>query len=206
MLEIETRRVFAAAAIALRYPDREWLRTFEEIENDLVNFAPETKERLWDLLSYFGSKSIMDLQIEYVNTFDRKRRACLYMSYYLNGDTRRRGMALLTFKDVFASEGWKSTSDELDDFLPILLEFIAVTASPAGLALLQEHRAGVALLEIALRDMKSPYAGLIKEVHSRIPGEDTSLTLQLIESGPPAETVGLSGYGEKFTESAGAKC
>jgi nitrate reductase molybdenum cofactor assembly chaperone NarJ/NarW len=206
MLEIETRRVFAAAAIALRYPEREWLRTFEEIENDLVNFAPETKERLWDLLSYFGSKSIMDLQIDYVNTFDRKRRACLYMSYYLNGDTRRRGMALLNFKDVFASEGWKSTSDELDDFLPILLEFIAVTASPAGLALLQEHKAGVALLEIALRDMKSPYSGLIKEVHSRIPGEDTSLTLQLIESGPPAETVGLSGYGEKFTESAGAKC
>lgn len=209
MLDIETRRVFAAAAIALRYPEREWLKSFEDIESDLLYFAPETKERLWDLLSYFGSKSLMDLQIDYVNTFDRKRRACLYLSYYLNGDTRRRGMALLNFKEVFASEGWKSTSDELDDFLPILLEFIAVTASPAGLALLQQHKAGIALLEIALRDMKSPYAGLIKDIHSRIPGEDTSLTLltlQLIESGPPAETVGLSGYGEKFTESAGAKC
>ena len=206
MLDIETRRVFAAAAIALRYPEREWLKSFENIETELENFAPETKERLWELLTYFSSKSIMDLQIDYVNTFDRKRRACLYLSYYLNGDTRRRGMALLDFINIFASEGWKSTSEELDDFLPILLEFIAVTASPAGLALLQRHKAGVALLEIALRDMKSPYAGLIKEVHSRIPGEDTSLTLQLIESGPPAESVGLTGYGEKFTESAGVKC
>ena len=141
MLELETRRLFAIASVALRYPERDWLKSFEEIEYELDSFDPETKERLWSLLTYFSSKSIMDLQIDYVNTFDRKRRACLYLSYYLNGDTRKRGMALLNFKNLFASEGWKSTSDELDDFLPILLEFIAVTDSPAGLALLrsEEH-------------------------------------------------------------------
>ena len=99
------------------------------------------------------------------------------------------------------------SSDELDDFLPILLEFIAVTDSPAGLALLQEHKAGLTLMEIALRDMKSPYAGLIKELHNRVPGEDKPLTLKLIQNGPPAETVGLSGYGQDAkSESVGATC
>ena len=207
MLKLETRRLFAIASVALRYPEHEWLKVFEGIDDELDSFDPETKEGLRSLLAHFCSKSIMDLQIDYVNTFDRKRRACLYLSYYLNGDTRKRGMALLNFKNLFASEGWKSTSDELDDFLPILLEFIAVTDSPAGLALLQEHKAGLALMEIALRDMKSPYAGLIKELHNRVPGEDKPLTLNLIQNGPPAETVGLSGYGQDAkNESVGATC
>ena len=74
MLDLETRRLFAAASIALRYPERDWLRSFEEVEHDLDKFNPETKEMLWDLLSFFGSKSIMELQEDYVATFDRKRR------------------------------------------------------------------------------------------------------------------------------------
>lgn len=207
MIELETRRLFAAAAIALRYPERDWLKSFEEIEPQLTSFEPDTKEVLWNLLGYFSSHQLMDLQVNYVNIFDRKRRACLYLSYYLNGDTRKRGMALLAFKQTFASEGWVSNTEELDDYLPILLEFIAVTSSPAGFALLQEHKAGIALLEIALQDMKSPYAPLIKEIHNRIPGEATPLTLQLIESGPPAETVGLAPYGgtQNFMKS-GATC
>lgn len=202
MLDLETRRLFAAASIALRYPERDWLRSFEEIEHDLANFSPETKEVLWNLISFFGSKSLMELQEDYVATFDRKRRACLYMSYYLNGDTRKRGMALLNFKHIYAAEGWESISEELDDYLPILLEFIAVTASPLGMDLLVQHKAGITLLTYALRDMKSPYHALIEELNKYIPGEMTTQTLQLIQSGPPNEEVGLEGYGQKV----GATC
>lgn len=206
MFDLETRRLFAAGAIALRYPERSWLKSFEDIEDDLSGFTPETREVLWQLLSYFGSKSILDLQMEYVSLFDRKRRACLYLSYYLNGDTRRRGMALLNFKETFAAEGWHSTNEELDDFLPTLLEFIAVTDSPLGFSLLQQHKAGVALLAIALRDMSSPYAPLVNEILLRIPGDENPVTLKLIESGPPVEMVGLSPYGNIETSSVGAKC
>lgn len=197
MLDLETRRLFAAASIALRYPERDWLRSFEEIERDLDQFSSETKEVLWNLITYFGSKSLMDLQVDYVATFDRKRRACLYLSYYLNGDTRKRGMALLNFKQTYSAEGWISVSEELDDYLPILLEFIAVTASPIGMDLLVQHKAGLTLLSYALRDLNSPYLALIDEVNRRIPGEATTQTLKLIETGPPSEQVGLAGYGEK---------
>ena len=195
MLDLETRRLFAAASVALRYPERDWVRSFEDVEHNLDEFNDQTKEMLWNLISYFGSKSLMELQVEYVNTFDRKRRACLYMSYYLNGDTRKRGMALLEFKNLYAAEGWQSVSEELDDYLPILLEFIAVTASPLGMDLLIRHKAGFTLLTYALRDMKSPYTALIEELNRRIPGEVATQTLTLIESGPPSEQVGLTGYG-----------
>lgn len=205
MIELETRRFFAAASIALRYPERDLLKTFEDIEQELDSFSMTRREALWQLITHFGTQSIMELQMDYVTTFDRKRRACLYLSYYLNGDTRKRGVALLSFKETFASEGWESTSGELDDFLPILLEFIAVTDSPMGIALLQKHKVGIALLEIALRDMKSPYSRIIKEVHELIPGDSDPILLELIQSGPPKEMVGLSGYGE-VAKKAGAKC
>ena len=63
--------------------------------------------------------------------------------------------------------------------------------------LLVQHKAGLTLLTYALRDMKSPYKGLIEELNKRIPGEMTTQTLQLIQSGPPKEEVGLEGYGQK---------
>ncbi|MBM3655832.1 MAG: nitrate reductase molybdenum cofactor assembly chaperone [Actinobacteria bacterium] len=208
MLDLETRRLFAAGAIALRYPERSWLKSFEDIENELSQFSDETKEVLWQLLSYFGSRSLLDLQMDYVSLFDRKRRACLYLSYYLNGDTRRRGMALLNFKETFAAEGWRSTNEELDDYLPTLLEFISVTDSPLGFSLLQQHKAGVSLLAIALRDMGSPYALLVNEILLRIPGDENPVTLKLIETGPPMEMVGLSPYGTEDNSAitVGAKC
>jgi nitrate reductase delta subunit len=109
-------------------------------------------------------------------------------------------MALVHFKEVYATEGWSSTGEELDDFLPILLEFIAVTDSPLGLNILQEHRAGIKLLEIALRDMKSPYQRLVEAIFNKIPGKETQLTLKLIQEGPPIETVGLAPYGENRSD------
>lgn len=192
MIDLETRRFFAAASLALRYPERDWLKSFESIENDLEEFSPATRDVLWELMGHFAKCSLMELQMEYVRTFDRKQRACLYLSYYLNGDTRRRGMALLEFKSTFTNEGWSSNGDELDDYLPMLLEFVAMTSSPAGFDLLIEHKAGISLLAIALRDMKSPYAGIVKELAERIPGDESKRALKLIESGPPIEMVGLS--------------
>ena len=61
----------------------------------------------------------------YVETFDRRRRCCLYLSYYAVGDTRHRGAALLAFKQALAGAGWEQTSDELPDYLPLVLELSA---------------------------------------------------------------------------------
>ena len=40
-------------------------------------------------------------QEHYVEIFDRRRKACLYLTYFLNGDTRGRGMALVGFKEAY---------------------------------------------------------------------------------------------------------
>ena len=75
----------------------------------------------------------------YVDTFDLSRKHALYLSYWTDGDTRRRGEVLGRFKTAYRSSGAVvDTHGELTDYLPMVLEFAARVDAEAGVALLQE--------------------------------------------------------------------
>ena len=79
------------------------------------------------------STDVLRAQEHYVEIFDRRRKACLYLTYFLNGDTRGRGMALVGFKEAYQSVGFTIDDGELPDFLPVVLEFGAVGDLEAAL-------------------------------------------------------------------------
>jgi len=203
MQDIQTRRLFAVASVALRYPTEDWLNAIGKA--DLSELQDSSRKAVSDLLNYFASTSLLDLQMRYVEVFDQKRKACLYLSYYLNGDTRARGMALVHFKDIYREQGWEIGAEELPDHLPMFLEFIAVTKSNLAWEVLRQHKAGIALLEKALEKLQSPYASLIGEILKVIPGDATTQTLRLIQKGPEVELVGLAPYGESITSGGDRK-
>ncbi|MFI5909825.1 nitrate reductase molybdenum cofactor assembly chaperone [Dactylosporangium sp. NPDC051541] len=136
------------------------------------------------------------LAADYVATFDHRRRCCLFLTYYTHGDTRNRGMALLRLKQTYAAAGLHLTEEELPDHLAVLLEYAA--ADPGtGLALLEEHRAGLELLRVALHDAGSPWAAVLDSVSatlSPLPGDQRVAVARLAAQGPPAEQVGLTPY------------
>ena len=82
--------------------------------------------------------------------------ARLYLSYYAAGDTRRRGMALVTFVEAYRACGWVPRDDELPDHLPTVLELVGARPRPVADALLGTHRAGIELLRSALHHAGSP--------------------------------------------------
>jgi len=134
-----------------------------------------------------------ELARHYVETFDLRRRCCLYMTYYRDGDTRRRGASLAALKARYRADGLELAGGELPDFLPVMLEFCALTGSPD---LLIEHRPGLELLRMALADRSSPYAGVIEAVCGTLPGpgpKDRAEALRMAQAGPPTETVGVYG-------------
>ncbi|WAZ26411.1 nitrate reductase molybdenum cofactor assembly chaperone [Streptomyces cinnabarinus] len=137
-----------------------------------------------------------ELAADYVATFDHRKRCCLFLTYYAHGDTRKRGTALLRLKQTYAEAGWRLTDDELPDHLAVVLEFAA--AEPAtGARLLTEHRAGLELLRLALRDAASPWAHVLDSVSATLPalaGDDREAVLRLAAQGPPEEQVGLDPY------------
>lgn len=140
---------------------------------------------------------LLQRQADYVATFDQKRKCCLYLSYYLNGDTRLRGMALVRFKEAYAAAGLTMTDSELPDFLPVVLEF-GIDAPEAAVALLQQHRRGLELLRASLAQLNSPYAGVIEAIVATLPAasaDEIEAAQLLAVQGPPAEQVGLEPFG-----------
>ena len=75
-----------------------------------------------------------------------------------------------------------------------MAEFAATVDLAAGLELLQEHRAGLELLRLALLDAGTPYAAPVEAVCALLPGTspaDVAAAKALARTGPPREQVGL---------------
>ena len=149
------------------------------------------------LIDYLEATPLAQLSADYVSTFDLRRRCCLYLTYYAFGDTRKRGVALLTFKQAYRNAGVELTADELPDHLCVLLEFAATADFETGRLLLLQHRAGVELLRLALGDAESPYVAALNAICATLPslgGDDRQAVSRLAAEGPPAEAVGLEPF------------
>lgn len=137
-----------------------------------------------------------ELAADYVATFDHRKRCCLFLTYYAHGDTRKRGVALLRFKQAYAAAGLRLVDDELPDHLAVVLEYAAADPE-AGQALLVEHRAGLELLRLALHDARSPWADVLDSVSATLPplaGDERLAAARLAAQGPPEEQVGLAPF------------
>jgi nitrate reductase delta subunit len=186
-----------AASVLLQYPDEgEQARERGRLVRAAVRALPActARARLERFLEHVGGVSTTDLAQQYVDAFDFRRRSCLYLTYYSDGDTRRRGAALGRLKQRFRQAGLRLADGELPDFLPVVLEFAATTGQRD---LLLEHRPALELLRLALEEPRSPYALVVQAVCATLPGpspRDREAILALAASGPPREEVGLDPY------------
>jgi len=197
---LDTRQraiVHRVAGLLLDYPDEALIARLPDLRTAVAALPDPARTALVAVLDHLGSTPIGTLAADYVETFDLRRRACLYLTYYGYGDTRQRGIALLSFKQAYRQAGLLLTDEELPDHLCVLLEFIATEDADAGMTLLLQYRAGLEVLRLALIDAGSPYAGALIAVCSTLPplaGEDREAVAQLAAEGPPDESVGLEPY------------
>lgn len=187
--------VLQAASICLQYPD-DPARDRLQLVRNAVDRLPESRprERLTTFLRHVSATPAGELAEHYVEIFDRRRRCCLYLTWWTDGETRRRGGALVTLKQRYRAAGVELTGGELPDYLPAVLEYAATTDLADGLALLQEHRAGIELLRLALLDAATPYAAPVEAVCGLLPGPspaDVAAAKALARTGPRREQVGL---------------
>lgn len=184
-----------AAAVCLGYPERDVIATAGLVRAALVEKAPRQVEAFEPLLSYWESSELGAIQTHYVDVFDLSRKHSLYLSYWTDGDTRRRGDVLAAFKQRYRRSGFLvDTRGELPDYLPMVLEYAAIVDPVDGGALLQEYRSSVELLRLALLERETPYAGVVTAVCNTLPGPspaDRRAVMAMAAAGPPAEMVGL---------------
>ncbi|MGC3020375.1 nitrate reductase molybdenum cofactor assembly chaperone [Brevibacterium sp. FAM 24630] len=194
------RAVYAAASWLIDYPDEKLLERLPQISALLEQAeVPEhLKQDLSATIGHLGDGDPIDLRADYVETFDTRRRGCLFLTYFSNGDTRKRGQALLEIKDHYRAAGLDMDESQLPDHLTYVLEFAAGHDLAAGVRILLSNRAGIELLRLHLAEIGSPWAGTIRAVCATLPaldGDDIHAVERLAAEGPAAETVGIDGLG-----------
>lgn len=198
--------VLALSALLLAYPDAGFLAARDDLSVALSSLPDSlAADHLRAFWAQTGRWEAQQAQQHYVEVFDLRRATAPYLTYYLHGDTRRRGAALLALKQAYRAHGFVPPEDELPDHLPVVLEFAARAGAGAGEAALRSHRAGFEVLRTELTRKGSPYHRVLDAVAAVLgpAGEQvTERARKIAADGPPTDDVGLGspldGYGAGF--------
>lgn len=193
----EHQLIYQAGALVLAYPDEQLLERLPTIREAVASTSagPDFEELLGHLE---GAPTLRELQEFHVQEFDLSRRHALHLTYWTDGDTRRRGGVLAALKQTYRDSGLLvDLHGELPDYLPMVLEFAATGDFERGVAILNSYRASLELLRIGCTEDRLPHAGVVKAVCDTLPGASprTRAEVQkMLGEVAPAETVGLDAY------------
>jgi nitrate reductase delta subunit len=193
--------VWQSASLLLDYPDEPLLDLLGTIRSATAVLPGDVAASLCEVAVHLESTPLPQLQADYVETFDTRRRCNLFLTYFAHGDTRKRGLALLRFKQTYLRSGYLLDANgdhgELPDHLCVVLEYAATVDQRLGRGLMLDHRAGLELLRLSLHDSHSPYAAVLDAVTATLPalrGDERDAVRRLAAEGPPEEEVGLAPF------------
>ncbi|MFE2424483.1 nitrate reductase molybdenum cofactor assembly chaperone [Streptomyces hokutonensis] len=150
--------LYQAAALCLTYPDDDFRARLPLLREA----APQLRE----FVDHAALTPPRELAAHYVQVFDFENRYSLYLSRWHDGDTRRRGMSLVRFEELYRAHELEFTGEEPPDYLPAVLEF---TARTGDLHLLSEYRGTLDRLRARLADFGTPYASVLDAVCATLP-------------------------------------
>ena len=124
----DKRQIFSLLSALLDYPDQPLVDALAEIRVVLAAyraFPTATRAALDELVDRLSTQSLLDLQEDYVETFDRGRATSLYLFEHVHGESRERGQAMVDLLAMYEAKGLFLGKGELPDYLPVFLEFLA---------------------------------------------------------------------------------
>lgn len=194
---LRDRLVWQAASLLLAYPDDGLTERLDTVEGLLAHLDGTVADLLGRTVAALRAAEPMAAAMDYVATFDMRRRATMYLTYWTAGDTRNRDREMLAFATAYRAAGVEPPRSEAPDHLPVVLEFAATVAPEVGRRLLTEHRVPIDVLRSALADAESPYQHTVAAVCETLPvatDQEVRRARRLAEAGPPAEAVGLQPF------------
>jgi nitrate reductase delta subunit len=143
-------------ASMLVYPDEGLFDALPDAADFIGSGFPETeRDALLGFIDYLASTPELKLREVYTRTFDLDPAASLNLTWHSLGEEVERGSALADIAGMYRSAGFEPAVEDLPDWLPMVLEFIAVVpAAEGGLA---SHLAQVGKILKQLREKGSPY-------------------------------------------------
>jgi nitrate reductase delta subunit len=164
--------LYKIVSALLDYPSEDLLDAIDEIRAE-IGTSPDIdaseKDALRMFLDHLSQQSLTDLQASYVKTFDLTPEHSLHLTHHLFGDDndRNRGPALIDLGELYKDYGIETTTNELPDYLPLILEFAAMLEDTEATAFLADANKVLTVLADNLAKAGSPYAPLLSIVKSR---------------------------------------
>ncbi len=119
----DARLALKLASGLLEYPGHPafWPRLVER-----GSLADAIDRRLGTVFGAMEQEGLAALEALYVDTFDFDPKASLYITAHELPDSRERGRALIELGALYRNAGYEVPADELPDYLPVVLELIAI--------------------------------------------------------------------------------
>jgi nitrate reductase delta subunit len=125
----------------LEYPNEDFFEErpiIEKFVNEQIHEETQRKDILERIAPLFemGQKKLQEL---YVETFDYKEKTSLYLTAHELGDSRKRGAALIKLQKLICEAGFEYEGKELADYIPMLLELLAVAPAEENIIRLKRR-------------------------------------------------------------------
>lgn len=164
------RPILEVLSLLIDYPTAD---TFTEANRTLIEqdkaLSKDERRSLLEIFDQLAKPVFLKQQTNYTGLFEMNRRYTLYMSYYKMTDSRERGTVLAKLKMLYEMFGVAETTSELSDYLPLMLDFLAVgdflddpRRKDIQLALNVIEDGTYNLLKNAVIDSENPYIKLVK--------------------------------------------
>ncbi|MFN2362623.1 MAG: nitrate reductase molybdenum cofactor assembly chaperone [Marinobacter sp.] len=85
----------------------------------------QNKEQLLRGIDLVCDGDLLDMQENYVGTFDKGRATSLLLFEHVHGESRDRGQAMVDLMEQYRSNGLEIDAKELPDYLPLFLEYLS---------------------------------------------------------------------------------
>jgi nitrate reductase delta subunit len=152
----------------LLYPEPALLDSLTELEAMLAD-TPAFQASMQPLFSYLRKEDLIDLQQNYVATFDRNPSHSLHLFEHIHGESRDRGQAMVDLMEEYKKHGLEMTGDDLPDYVPLFLEFLSQLETEQAAHMLGDAVHVLAHIGRKLAGNDSPYAGVFEVLQQLSP-------------------------------------
>ena len=121
-------KTFKVLSALLSYPTEGLIEAAPEFMAvlDSEKLMPAAKRGAVEaLIGEIAAGDVYDLQERYGLLFDRSKTLALHMFEHVHGESRDRGQAMVDLKAMYENAGLMIAANELPDYVPLFLEFLA---------------------------------------------------------------------------------
>ena len=165
-------KTFKVLSLLLSYPQAEWVSELDLLEQVLEaekKHNGKAVKKMAELLKMLRTETQLELEQNYVGTFDRNPSHSLHLFEHIHGESRDRGMAMVNLIEEYRKHGLDMDAEELPDYVPLFLEYLSQLPDVEACAMLGEAIDVMALIGRKLKANNSPYHAVFDVLESISP-------------------------------------